>query len=57
MSSSLMKELPRLEPSPQELKLVRRHSRQAGLFDRDLLQTAFRQSLLMLRPTSNGKTP
>ena len=44
-------------PSPQELKLARRHSRKAGLFDPQLLKTAFWQSLVMLRPDIQWKNP
>jgi K+-transporting ATPase ATPase B chain len=42
---------------PQELKLKRRHSRQAGLLDPQLLKVAFRQSLIMLRPDIQWKNP
>jgi len=45
-------------PKPEEdLKLVRRHSRRAGLFDSQLLKTAFKQSLIMLRPDLQWKNP
>ncbi len=44
-------------PSPQELKLGRRHSRKAGLFDPQLMKTAFWQSLVMLRPDIQWKNP
>ncbi|MGA2259435.1 MAG: potassium-transporting ATPase subunit B, partial [Thermoguttaceae bacterium] len=44
-------------PSPEELKLVRRHSRRAGLFDPQLMKTAFWQSLVMLRPDIQWKNP
>jgi K+-transporting ATPase ATPase B chain len=57
MSSTLTNELPRTGPSPEELKLGRRHSRKAGLFERDLMTTAFRQSLIMLRPDIQWKNP
>ena len=33
MSSTLTREPPVTGPTPEELKLVRRHSRKAGLFD------------------------
>ena len=44
-------------PSPQELKLARRHSRKSGLFDPQLMKTAFWQSLVMLRPDIQWKNP
>ena len=44
-------------PSPQELKLARRQSRKAGLFDPQLMKTAFWQSLVMLRPDIQWKNP
>jgi K+-transporting ATPase ATPase B chain len=43
--------------SPQELKLARRHSRKSGLFDPQLMKTAFWQSLVMLRPDIQWKNP
>src|SRR5271166_3606538 len=57
MSSTLMKEPLRNGLTPEELKLVRRHSRRAGLFDPELLKVAFRQSLVMLRPDIQWKNP
>jgi potassium-transporting ATPase ATP-binding subunit len=53
------KALPSLSvgPAPEELKLARRHSRRAGLFDPELMKTAFRQSLVMLRPDIQWKNP
>ena len=57
MSSTLTKEPPVIAPAPEELKLGRRHSRKAGLFDPELLKTAFRQSLVMLRPDIQWKNP
>ena len=57
MSSTLTKEPPVTGPTPEELKLGRRHSRKAGLFEPDLLKTAFRQSLIMLRPDIQWKNP
>jgi high-affinity K+ transport system ATPase subunit B len=57
MSSTLTKEPPALGPAPEELKLVRRHSRRAGLFDPELLRTAFKQSFIMLRPDIQWKNP
>jgi potassium-transporting ATPase ATP-binding subunit len=44
-------------PSPEELKLGRRHSRKAGLFEPELLKTAFWQALAMLRPDIQWKNP
>ena len=44
-------------PSPDELKLGRRHSRKAGLFEPELLKAAFKQSLVMLRPDIQWKNP
>ncbi len=43
--------------SPQELKLARRQSRKSGLFDPQLMKTAFWQSLVMLRPDIQWKNP
>ena len=57
MSSALTKEPPVTGPTPEELKLGRRHSRKAGLFEPELLKTAFRQSLIMLRPDIQWKNP
>ena len=57
MSSTPIKEMPVLTPPTDELKLVRRHSRKAGLFESELLKTAFRQSLVMLRPDIQWKNP
>ncbi len=48
---------PQTDPSPDELKLGRRHSRKAGLFDPQLMKTAFWQSLVMLRPDIQWKNP
>lgn len=48
---------PETEPAPEDLKLARRHSRRAGLFDPQLLKTAFWQSLVMLRPDIQWKNP
>jgi potassium-transporting ATPase ATP-binding subunit len=56
-----MSTLTAMEPqtgvSPEELKLERRHSRKAGLFDPELMKPAFRQSLVMLRPDIQWKNP
>ncbi|MGO8752917.1 MAG: potassium-transporting ATPase subunit KdpB, partial [Thermoguttaceae bacterium] len=57
MSNTLMKEPPMKGPTPDDLKLGRRHSRKAGIFDPELLKTAFRQSFIMLRPDIQWKNP
>jgi K+-transporting ATPase ATPase B chain len=57
MSSTLVKEPPFPGPTPEELKLERRHSRKAGLFEPELLKAAFWQSLIMLRPNIQWKNP
>jgi K+-transporting ATPase ATPase B chain len=57
MSSTLTKEPPALGRTPEDLKLVRRHSRRAGLFDPELLKMAFKQSFIMLRPDIQWKNP
>jgi potassium-transporting ATPase ATP-binding subunit len=44
-------------PSPEELKLGRRASRKAGLLAPELLRTALKQSLVMLRPDIQWKNP
>jgi len=44
-------------PSPEDLKISRRHSRKAGLFDPQLMKTAFWESLVMLRPDIQWKNP
>src|SRR5580693_8863620 len=44
-------------PSPDELKLARRASKQAGLFAPELLRTALKQSFVMLRPDIQWKNP
>jgi K+-transporting ATPase ATPase B chain len=41
----------------QAAKLARRHSRQMGLFERDLLWIAFKRSFVMLRPDIQWKNP
>ncbi len=57
MSTTLTQQEPQAAgPASEELKLGRRHSRQAGLFDRELLKTALRQSFIMLRPDIQWKT-
>src|SRR5436853_519563 len=48
---------PQTGPSLEDLKLDRRHSRKAGLFDPQLMKTAFWQSLVMLRPDIQWKNP
>jgi potassium-transporting ATPase ATP-binding subunit len=57
MSSTLVREPPLTGPTPEELKLGRRHSRRAGLFEAELLKAALRQSLVMLRPDIQWKNP
>ena len=57
MSNTLTKEPQAVGPTPEELKLGRRHSRKAGIFDPELLKPAFRQSLVMLRPDIQWKNP
>ena len=58
MSSTLTRERQAMiGPTPEELKLGRRHSRKAGIFDPELLKTAFRQSFIMLRPDIQWKNP
>jgi len=47
----------RLEQDVQQLKLTRRESRRAGLFNADLLQAALKQSFIMLRPDIQWKNP
>jgi K+-transporting ATPase ATPase B chain len=44
-------------PSPEELKLTRRASRRQGLFAPELLRTALRRALVMLRPDILWKNP
>ena len=41
----------------QAAKLARRHSRQAGLFERELLWIAFKRAFVMLRPDIQWKNP
>ncbi len=48
---------PSIGRTAEELKLGRRHSRRAGIFDPKLLKTAFGQSLVMLRPDIQWKNP
>ena len=57
MPSTAAKEVPVTGPAPEELKLVRRHSRRAGLFEPELLKAAFKQSLAMFRPDIQWKNP
>ncbi len=57
MSSMLTKEPPLIGRPPEDLKLVRRASRQSGLFEPQLLKAAFWQSLVMLRPDIQWKNP
>jgi K+-transporting ATPase ATPase B chain len=44
-------------PSPEELKLSRRATRQSGLFAPHLLRAALKQSFVMLRPDIQWKNP
>ena len=60
MSPTLIEEPSVTEPTVEELnqlKLGRRHSRKAGLFEPELLKAAFWQSLVMLRPDIQWKNP
>jgi K+-transporting ATPase ATPase B chain len=57
MSNTLMNKPLRVGPTPEELKLGRRHSRRAGIFDPKLLKAAFGQSFVMLRPDIQWKNP
>ena len=57
MSNTLIQEPPMKGPTSEDLKLGRRHSRKAGIFDPELLKTAFRQSFIMLRPDIQWKNP
>ncbi|MGA2031417.1 MAG: potassium-transporting ATPase subunit KdpB [Thermoguttaceae bacterium] len=55
--SNTLDEVPGIATSQEELKLVRRASRKAGLFEPQLMKTAFWQSLAMLRPDIQWKNP
>ena len=57
MSNTTLMEPRMTGPSPEDLKVARRHSRKAGLFEPELLKIAFRQSLIMLRPDIQWKNP
>ena len=57
MSSTDLLEPVATGPSPDDLKLARRHSRRSGLFEPTLLKAAFWQSLVMLRPDIQWKNP
>ena len=57
MSTTLTKEPQAVDGAAEELKLGRRHSRKAGLFDRELVKAALWQSLVMLRPDIQWKNP
>jgi K+-transporting ATPase ATPase B chain len=46
-----------VSPSPEELKVSRRASRQFGLFAPHLMKEALKQSFLMLRPDIQWKNP
>jgi K+-transporting ATPase ATPase B chain len=58
MSTTLLDSPPPMEgPSPEELKLSRRATRQYGLFAPHLLRAALKQSIVMLRPDIQWKNP
>jgi potassium-transporting ATPase ATP-binding subunit len=58
MSQTTIDPAPVVEgPSPEELKLTRRATRRSGLFAPELMQAAFRQSFVMLRPDIQWKNP
>ena len=57
MANTPTNQSPVIGPTSEELKLARRHSRRAGLFDPELLRTAFKQSLVMLRPDIQWRNP
>ncbi len=57
MSNATLTEPRVTGPAPDDLKVARRHSRRAGLFEPKLLKTAFKQSLVMLRPDIQWKNP
>ncbi len=57
VSSTLRQESQAVGAAAEELKVARRHSRKAGLFEPELLKTAFRQSFIMLRPDIQWKNP
>jgi K+-transporting ATPase ATPase B chain len=48
---------PALSPAGQAAKLARRHSRQLGLFERELLWIALKRAFVMLRPDIQWKNP
>ena len=56
MSATMLPSIPPRE-TPQQLKIARRLSRRKGLFDPELLKTAFRHSFVMLRPDRMWKNP
>jgi potassium-transporting ATPase ATP-binding subunit len=58
MSTTLLDSPPPVEePSPEELKLSRRATRQYGLFAPHLMRAALKQSIVMLRPDIQWKNP
>ncbi len=57
MSNMFIKEPPVIVTAAEDLKFVRRASRKSGLFEPQLLKTAFRQSLVMLRPDIQWRNP
>src|ERR1051326_4078967 len=46
-----------IPPSVDDAKVARKLSRRKGLFARDLLKTALKQSFVMLRPDIQWKNP
>ena len=57
MSSATLLEPQAKGSLPEELKLNRRASRRAGLFEPKLMKEALKQSLIMLRPDIQWKNP
>src|SRR6516162_11374507 len=58
MSTATLIQPPPVQPgSREDLKFSRRASRRYGLFAPDLLQTALKQSFVMLRPDIQWKNP
>src|SRR5262249_44515914 len=57
MQQTLESAPPQPKLTPQELKLNRRATRTAGLFEPQLLKTALKQSFVMLRPDIQWKNP
>ncbi len=58
MSQMTIEQPPTIEgPSPEDLKLARRATRQNGLFAPHLMRAALKQSFVMLRPDIQWKNP